>query len=578
MVRFVGVVAVVVALVCCLPAAAAAQSYVPISGAGSTWAFTEIDQARTDVVQYGMTVNYAPVGDTAGRTDFRQGVDDWAVSDVPYGLRDGAAFDPPPTRGYTYVPAAAGGLGFVYNLKIGPRRVTDLRLSGPVVAGIFTGVIRTWNDPAIAADNPGLGLPAIPIVPVVRSDGSGSTLQFTQWLAATQPTAWANYCAAAGRSPCTVTSVYPTVAGSGIVAQAGDLGVSGYVSQQQADGAIGYTPYSYALETGFPVAKVLNAAGYYTAPTPGHVAVSLHAATTNTNPNDPLYRSEDLSQVYTDPDPRTYPLSAYSYLVVPTDTTFSFNPAKGYTLAEFAKFLICTEQSRVDALGYAALPINLVQNGVTQLQRIPGANIPDLTVQTCNNPTFTTGGTDTILASDPYPPACDAQGAQCVSMPAPTPDQQTITVTVPTVSTGSLTLSVNSTPVVMAVPTNAGTTLESTGSLSPVTVTDSRLPGQPGWDVTGVVSAFSSGANSFGGSALGWTPAIVTQDPAGDVFAGGAEQPDNPGLGGPAELAGATVGHGAGTTVLGAALDLRIPFTTMPGNYSADLAVTLLSR
>jgi hypothetical protein len=88
---------------------------------------------------------------------------------------------------------------------------------------------------------------------------------------ATEPSYWTAYCQVVGRSPCTPTSAYPVQPGSAMIGQPGDLGVSGYVSQAQANGAIGYTEYSYALQTGFPVAKVLNAAGYYTLPTPGHV-------------------------------------------------------------------------------------------------------------------------------------------------------------------------------------------------------------------------------------------------------------------------------------------------------------------
>src|SRR5262249_25904382 len=161
------------------------------------------------------------------------------------------------------MPDTAGGTVFMYNLKIGAARVTNLRLSGPVIAGIFTGTITKWNDPAIAADNPGLKLPALDVVPVVRSDGSGSTAQFTQGMLATQGSAWNAYCEKVGRSPCTQTSAYPLLPGSRMVGQAGDLGVAGYVGQAGAVGTIGYVEYSYTIQSGFPAAKVLNSAGYY---------------------------------------------------------------------------------------------------------------------------------------------------------------------------------------------------------------------------------------------------------------------------------------------------------------------------
>jgi phosphate ABC transporter phosphate-binding protein len=394
---------------------AEATSYVPISGAGSTWSFTAIDTWRRNVVQYGMDINYSPVGSTTGRNDFKSGTVDWAASDIPYGVKDGTNLDPPPSRGFAYMPDTAGGTTFMYNLKIGTNRVTNLRLSGPVIAGIFTGTITQWNDPAIARDNPGLTLPAIKIVPVVRSDGSGATAQFTQWMLATEPSYWTSYCAKVGRDPCTQTSAYPVLPGSGMVAQSGDLGVSGYVSQAQTVGSIGYVEYSYALETGFPVAKVLNSAGYYTEPTPGHVAVSLLKAQINMDAGDPsVYLTQNLSGVYTNPDPRTYPLSSYSYMILPTTNANGLNAAKGATLGDFGKYLLCQGQNQVDALGYSALPINLVQAGFAQLAKIPGANIPNINIQTCDNPTFSTNGTNTLAVTDPQPAACDKQGpTQC---------------------------------------------------------------------------------------------------------------------------------------------------------------------
>jgi phosphate ABC transporter phosphate-binding protein len=398
--------------------AASAASYVPISGAGSTWSANAIDAWVTNVQQYGMVVNYAGVGSTSGRQEFSQGTVDWGASEIPYGVRDGNNFDPPPTaRGYAYMPDTAGGTTFMYNLKIGNTRVTNLRLSGKAIAGIFTGAITNWDDPVIKKDNPGLTMPDLKIVPVVRSDGSGATAEFTQWMIATEGSDWTAYCAKVGRSPCTQTSAYPVLPGSAMVGQSGDLGVSGYVSQQQADGAIGYVEYSYALETGFPVAKVLNAAGYYTEPTAGHVAVSLLKAQINMDQSSPLYLTQDLSKVYTDPDPRTYELSSYSYMILPTDTKLGLTTAKGFTLGAFGAYLLCQGQQQVDALGYSALPINLVEDGYQQLQKIPGNTVPTATtaiVKQCHNPTFSTNGTNTLANTDPNPPACDKQGpTQC---------------------------------------------------------------------------------------------------------------------------------------------------------------------
>src|SRR5262249_1949147 len=223
------------------------------------------------------------------------------------------------------------------------------------------------------------------------------------------------YGAKAGRNPCTQTSAYPP--SSGMVGQPGDLGVAGYVAQAQSVGAIGYVEYSYAIQAGFPVAKMLNSAGYYTEPTPGHVAVALLKAQINTNKSDPnTYLTQNLSQVYTNPDRRAYPLSSYSYMILPTDSAFGITPEKGATLGDFGKYLLCQGQNQVDALGYSALPINLVQAGFDQLRKIPGAKVPHINISTCNNPTSSTNATNTLAATDPYPPACDKKGpSQCVA-------------------------------------------------------------------------------------------------------------------------------------------------------------------
>jgi len=126
---------------------ALADVFVPISGAGSTWSQNAVDQWRRNVAQYGLTVNFQGTGSSDGRNQFRNGTVDFAVSEIPYGLKDSGVIDQPPPRGYAYMPIVAGGTSFMYNLTIGGKRVTNLRLSGPVLAKIFTGVITNWSDP-----------------------------------------------------------------------------------------------------------------------------------------------------------------------------------------------------------------------------------------------------------------------------------------------------------------------------------------------------------------------------------------------------------------------------------------------
>ena len=366
----------------------------------------------------GIQINYTANGSTAGREDFISGQTDFAASDIPFQTApgDGSAPEHPTPGSYAYMPITAGGTVFMYNLTINGQRVTNLRLSPVNIFKIFTGVITNWDDPALAADNPGLHLPNQSIVPVVRSDGSGTSYELSAWMINQDPSLWNAYCSKAGRpaSACGATSFYPTT--GNMIAQNGDLGVASYVSQAFAAGSIGYVNYYYALTTHFPVAQVLNAAGYYTEPTPQNVAVSLlqdQVDTTDTN-NPALYLTQKLQGVYTDPDPRTYPFSSYGYLILPTTVGNGFSTAKGSTLAAFAYYAMCQGQQQSAALGYSPMPINLVQAAFAQIAKIPGANVETINIQSCNNPTFTPSGQNLLALTAPYPPACDKQGpTQC---------------------------------------------------------------------------------------------------------------------------------------------------------------------
>lgn len=414
---------------------AGATGFVPVSGSGSTWSSNALDHWRRGVSNlYDMAVNFSGDGSTDGRDEFRAGQVDFAVSELPYGGSDGGVSDPPPARAFGYLPIVAGGTAFMYNLKFGDQRITNLRLSGETIARIFTREITTWTDPAIKAENPGLALPARNIVPVVRADSSGPTEQFTSYLASQYPTIWDGYCHRAGRelTPCGPTSGYPL--SDGVQAKAGSRGVAGFVAQDSGEGAITYVEYSYARSAGFPVAKVLNAANYYVEPTSGNVGVALLSARLRPD------LTQDLAQVYVDPDPRAYPLSSYSYMIVPKSATGNFSTDKGRTLSEFAYYVLCEGQQQVAALGYTPLPVNLVQTAVDQVNQIPGAtqkvNGDDL--RNCHNPTLSADGTDLLMDTVPQPPPCDfaAAPAQCATGTggATTP---TATTTVLAVSPGS---------------------------------------------------------------------------------------------------------------------------------------------
>ncbi|RNL78412.1 phosphate ABC transporter substrate-binding protein PstS [Nocardioides marmorisolisilvae] len=390
------------------PAPAHADSYVPISGAGSTWSQVAVDAWRADIRASGVVVNFAGTGSTDGRSQFIQATVDFANSEIPFQ-------NPPepgqqaevPERKYAYLPIVAGGTSFMYNLTVGGKRVRDLRLSGPTLAKIFTGKITRWNDPAITKDY-GRALPNIPIVPVVRSDGAGASAQFALYMRSQASSIYCPFIRSKlhlSGSACPSVSFYPQFGAS--KAQVGSNGVANYVSAQYGAGAIGYVEYAYAKRIDFPVVSLLNKAGYFAQPTAGNVAVALTKAKINAN------LTQNLESVYTNPDPRTYPMSSYSYMIVPTTTQAPFNVNKGKTLSTFINYFLCAGQQKADKLGYSPLPKNLVEAGFKQVKRIPGFVAPP-SISQCNNPALR------ILTTAPMPDKCSKVGATCASAPGGT--------------------------------------------------------------------------------------------------------------------------------------------------------------
>lgn len=396
-------------------------TYYPISGVGSTWSAIALKQWSRNVNNnFHWVIYYNDAGSSAGRQTFGLpggGGADFAVSEIPYALTNSDSKDPAPARHFVYMPIVAGGTSFMYNLVIAGKRVTNLRLSGPTLSKIFTGVITKWNDPAIATDNPALALPALSIIPVVRSDGSGTSAQFSAWMRTQYPDIWNAFCLKVGRAAnCGITSNYPAPTGSAFVAQSGSDGVSGYVTQSQYVGSIGYVEYAYALSASFPVVKLLNASGYYTEPTAGNVAVALLSAQINNDPASPDYLTQQLGSVYTNTDPRTYPLSSYSYMIVPTALEDGFTENKGLTLAAFANYFLCQGQQQAQVMGYSPLPINLVKAGLSQVLKIPGGDSSKVNINNCNNPTFAADGSNKLANTAPQPQACDKAGTlQCLT-------------------------------------------------------------------------------------------------------------------------------------------------------------------
>lgn len=259
----------------------------------------------------------------------------------------------------------------------------------------------------------------------------------------------------------------------------------------------------------------------------------------------------------------------------PTDTSFGLTTDKGFTLGAFGQYLLCQGQQQVDALGYSALPINLVEAGFAQLQKIPGASVPTTTtaiIQGCNNPTFSADGTNTLANTDPMPPACDQQGPVQCAATISTAVGVPVTATVPV--SGSFTFTVAAGTVNLTVSGSSAT-----GALPAVTVSDTRNS-FPGWSVSGQESDFTGSGTAAGstisGNQLGWMPTDTSLGTG--VTLGGTVAPGSPGLGTtPAVLASAHAGSGFGTSVLGANLTVAIPALARAGDYAGSLTVTAVT-
>ncbi|CAI9398793.1 phosphate ABC transporter substrate-binding protein PstS [Nocardioides sp. T2.26MG-1] len=413
LIRTIVAFALTLACIAALPGTASATVYAQIEGTGSTWSELIVQQWIADVDANGMKVVYTGGGSTKGRKDFSQDSTDFAISEIPYqGTDEQGQADTSNGREFAYLPIVAGGTAFTYQLKVGNDLVRNLRLSGETLAKIFTNQITNWNDPAITEDNNGRKFPSMPIKPVVRSDGSGTTAQFTTWMDHEYPSIWRPYFGQSG-----LTSYYPKHGGQ-MISQAGSDQVMNTIKGFAGNGTIGYVEYSYPLNADFPVVKVLNKAGYFVEPTQYNTAVALTRAKINQDKNSQLYLTQILDDVYTNPDPRAYPISSYSYMIIPTGKDDPrMTTAKRQTLADFTYYSLCAGQTKAGPYGYSPLPLNLVQAGFSQIAKLktadPDVDLTDRDVTSCNNPTFDGKNlSHNVLAEKaPQPASCDKVGA-----------------------------------------------------------------------------------------------------------------------------------------------------------------------
>jgi phosphate ABC transporter phosphate-binding protein len=375
---------------------ASAGSSVTVLGAGSTWDQIATNQWEADVkVKYGITINYQGVGSTAGRQFYIENQVDFADSDIPFQQSQNNP-EVQQLQGehktWQYLPTVAGGTAIMYNLHTpSGKRITNLRLDSNALVGIFTGKITKWTDPAITSINPQLKGQLPPpssqynrIIPVVRSDGSGTSAMFSDYLRQLQPGAWRAFCAAYQINPCGEVSFWPLDI-PGVTSQKGSDGVANYVSQYYS--SITYVETGYALERNFPVGLIKNQSGHYVFPSAQNDATALTHARIQSD------LISDLSGVHTAHEANAYPIAGYSYLITPTKVQDGFTTAKGAVLGRFILYSACQGQQKAASLGYAPLTPVLVRGVFAAVRRIPGAPTPPaLNGRNCPNPTITGAG------------------------------------------------------------------------------------------------------------------------------------------------------------------------------------------
>ncbi len=399
-----------------MAAARPSAAHALIQGSGSSWAANAINQWVADVRASGLQVVFTASGSAQGRKDFSLDTNDFAQSEIGFQGRDPLTGenDSAGTRDYAYLPLVSGGTAFPYQVRVGGKLVRDLRLSGRTLTRIFTNQISYWDDPAVTGDNNGRVLPHLPVIPVVHSEGSGASAHLSDFFDKQFPDLWRPFFGHAG-----FTEYYPRKGRT--IAQSGSDGVMNFISSAAGNGSIGYDEYSYPKGKSWPAAKIGNAGGYYTLPTQYNVAVALTKAIINEDRNSPNYLLQNLDNVYTSTDPRTYPLSSYSYTILPTganDQKFSGDTgtAKRQTLADFLYYSLCEGQKEVGNIGYSSLPVNLVQASFAQTAKLkaadPNVDLNQRDVSTCHNPTFIPGQPDRNYLAEvaPLPLACDKSG------------------------------------------------------------------------------------------------------------------------------------------------------------------------
>jgi ABC-type phosphate transport system substrate-binding protein len=347
-----------------------------LDGTGSSFAANAVETWVSDVgnAPYNLNISWTTSNSGQGRYEFTNQTTDYAVSDIGY---VGNTDTTPPSFPFNFIPITAGGIAFMYHI---PGLSKQLQLSSYTACALMTGGIKNWDDPAIAADNPGVTLPSLAVVPVTESDSAGTNFVLEEWCIDEQPAIWSAFATAQEQqsggptdgvaiSTTSPNSNWPGVQGGlddgNTTAVAGDVATTA--------GAIGGVQVQYAKDLGFygtnpaqNVALVKNASGDYTPPTPVDVASALAYATQQSNGTHVLN--------FNGLGPHVYNPSTYSYLLTPTT---GWPSAKGATMSAFINFALTLGQQQAPTFGYASLGLSLEQYGINAVTtNVPGSVAP----------------------------------------------------------------------------------------------------------------------------------------------------------------------------------------------------------
>jgi phosphate transport system substrate-binding protein len=303
-----------------------------ITAAGATFPYPIYNRWFSEYAQAhpGVHINYQSIGSGGGIKQVTEGT-------VDFGASDAIMTDEQIATAKVKVMALPTVLGAVVPIYNVPGVSKPLNFSGDVIADIYLGNIKAWNDPRIQKDNPGVSLPNEQILPVYRSEGSGTTFIFTDYLSKVSP-AWAGK---VGKN-----SAVKWPAGIG---QKGSEGVSGMV--RQTPGAFGYVELVYALQNKIAYGAVKNSAGKFLQGSP-EGATAAAAALAKTMPAD--YRVS----ITNAPGPTSYAISSFTWLLIPKQFADS---TKGATVKAFLEWMLDKGESEASSMGYAPLPEQVKQ-------------------------------------------------------------------------------------------------------------------------------------------------------------------------------------------------------------------------